>query len=112
MVSPRWVLLILVIFFVGALFSSIIEQTYYGTTETSKISQLVDQKTPIWDKAWILWEISWFDFAMFKNADGTGNELMPLRWCLIFVSISFWFTIFMSIGTGVTKVVTKLMGLV
>lgn len=110
MVSPRWILVILVIFLAGAFFSSIIEQTYYGTTETSKISQLVDQSTPVWDKVWTLWEISWFDFAMFKNADGTGNEIVWIRWLLCFLSVAFWFTIFMSIGTGVGSVVKRLIG--
>jgi len=111
MVSPRWVILILAIFLIGGMLSAIIEQTWLGAGETSKMSSLMDEKTPVWEKAFILWDMSWFDFAMFKNADGTGNEIVPIRWALMFLSIAFWFTVFMSIGQGVVGIVKRLVGL-
>jgi hypothetical protein len=110
MVSPRWVVVILLIFMVGALLSSVIEMTYFGDGESSKISQLMDEKTNIVTKAYLFWEMSWFDFAMFKNLDGTANAITPLRWGLMILSIAFWFTIMMSIGQGVTSIVKRFTG--
>lgn len=85
MASPRWIMVILLIYVVGVFFSGIIEQTYFAGTN-SQMSQLVDPTVNVLTKAEILWDISWFDFAMFKNTDGTANELAPLRWFLMIFS--------------------------
>lgn len=115
MVSPRWMMLILVLFLFGATLSAIIEQSWLSSSATSNVtsqmSSLLDEKTTIWDKAFIAWDMSWFDFAMFKNPDGTANALVPIRWCLMILSISFWFTVFMGIGQGVVGIVQRLVGL-
>ena len=110
MVSPRWIMLILMIYVVGVFFSGIIEQTYFADTN-SQISQLLNPSEDILAKVVILWDISWFDFAMFKNTDGTANELMPLRWFLMIFSVAFWISITVALMSGITTAVKRLTGI-
>ena len=109
MLSPRWIMLILVVYLVGLFFSGIIEQTYFADTD-SKMTQLVDPLGDPVAKLGIIWEMTWFDFAMFKNTDGTANALAPLRWCLMILSAAFWVSILMGLISGISSAVRRITG--
>jgi hypothetical protein len=103
-------MLILVIYSVGLFFSGIIEMQYFDGTN-SQISNLVDPLGDPVAKVRIVWDMSWFDFAMFKNVDGTANELAPLRWLLMVLSAAFWLNILMGLVAGISSAVRRLTGL-
>lgn len=110
MTSPRWVMTILIIYIIGVFFNGIIEQTYFAGTG-GQISQLVDPLGDPVAKIGVLWDMTWFDFAMYKNADGTANALVPLRYGLMILSATFWISIIMALIAGISTAVRRLTGI-
>lgn len=97
----------MVIYIVGVFLSGIIEQTYMSGIDT-QWNTLVDPLGNPIAKATVIWNMSWFDFAMFEHPDGTPNELMPLRYGLMILSAAFWWTMAMAVGQGLASVAKSL----
>lgn len=95
--GPKWVIFLVSVYLLGSVFGGMVEGTYLETEETSLLEDVVGIETyhimgiaipkPSLDWLSSLGKMMLWEFAMFKNADGTPNEWALLKW-VIFLPIS------------------------
>ena len=110
--SMKWMMAIIFVYMAGILCSTLVEQVWFGQSHLAVLfanwSWSIDSFTSRLD---VIGEILTFDFAFFKNVDGTPNDLFVVRWALMAVSVAFWFNIILtmvqSVGSAITKIFTR-----
>ena len=107
--NGKWFLGIFLIYMFGTLCSTLVEQTWFNQTV------LANLLNPEWlnlgtypSRLAALSTITTFDFAFFKNTDGTPNDLWPLRYLLFGLSAMFWINVILYVSQSIAGMFGKL----
>lgn len=108
--SSRWILFLYLSILVLMILSSIIEGNYITSTQNTLLTQMMGEKVNIVSKIYVFWKMTWFDFAFFKNPDGTANGLAVARYFLYGFSIAFWIVVVLQLMQGVSSLIRRIPG--
>lgn len=95
--QTKWIVFLVAIYLFGVLFGGMIEGTYLGDDDASLLEEVIGVDSysvmgisiPKPSTAWLtsLGKMMLWDFAFFKDVDGTPNEWAIIKW-LLFIPIS------------------------
>lgn len=108
MISPKWLITIILLILGLSFVNGMIEQAYMGNVE-GKLAVLMstDEEVDFGVKLSSLWGMMTFDYPQFKNADGSANPLTAIRYVFMAISMAILFSISLTILSSLTSLASR-----
>ena len=103
MVSPKWIIFLLMMTVVLTLVNSTVEGVYFGGGMTNVFSQMLGTGVETGDRLSAFWKIVSFDYAMFEN------EYVLFRYIFGAIGIGTLFAILLGIVSGAVGLIKQIL---